>query len=584
MISKKQPSPSPKNDNYARLANYIADASHKGEKCMAVWSAGCMAGEDFQLGISEVLATQACNERTKKEKTYHLIVSLRPEDESKLAEQDFKEIEKLFAEALGFEEHQRHCGVHINTNNLHMHVAYNMIHPEKKTRHEPYRDYWKRDDLCRELEQKYKLELDPGRMQRREFYQYISSRNKDIVPTAANAKSWEEIHEAMAAYGLLLSCKKEIEITPFDHSGLAYRLKGYEIHTSFNKESLEKRLGMFQEKKGFYPTMESFAPNKSQGGGLKNDKAKALEAYTGQESFDGYLKRHKEIIDMACDSTSSWQEFQVVLQDELNITIKERGRGAVIADLAVRGKNQHHAKLSSLGRNYSRAKLEAKFGKLIPLEQGRQTTLKRQYSSKPLHRDPERGKLYQEYKAGIEKRKRLFDDQKTRRGQETRELKLKWKIKIKKYRTDSTLGWKEKRYLVNAAKAEQLRHEELLRKKFAEGRKKIKEEIPYGNWNEFLRQKVKAGNMVALAVLQSSKTKEKASFKERPVEKLLEGMTYLVDNEGNIIYKLKNGGVVRDNQKEIFASGDVEAKKFAEKLRLKRFGKRNIQNKGVERE
>lgn len=39
MISKKQPSPSPKNDNYARLANYIADASHKGEKCMKVWSA-----------------------------------------------------------------------------------------------------------------------------------------------------------------------------------------------------------------------------------------------------------------------------------------------------------------------------------------------------------------------------------------------------------------------------------------------------------------------------------------------------------------------------------------------------------------
>lgn len=117
MISTKQPSPKPKNDNYARLANYIADASHEGEKCLMSWNTGCMAGDDFQLGISEVLATQDCNTRTKKEKTYHLIVSFRPEDEAKLTEKDFKDIEQRFAEVLGFEEHQRHCGVHNNTEN-----------------------------------------------------------------------------------------------------------------------------------------------------------------------------------------------------------------------------------------------------------------------------------------------------------------------------------------------------------------------------------------------------------------------------------------------------------------------------------
>jgi hypothetical protein len=575
MISKKQPSPSPKNDNYARLANYIADASHKGEKCMTVWSAGCMAGDDFQLGISEVLATQACNERTKKEKTYHLIVSLRPEDQDKLTEQDFKDIEQHFAEVLGFEEHQRHCGVHTNTNNLHMHVAYNMIHPKKRTRHEPYRDYWKRDELCRELEQKYKLELDPGRKQRREFYQYVSGRNKELVPAVGNAKSWEDVHGAMAAYGLQVSCKKEISIIPLDRSGLAYRLKGYELHTSFSKEALEARLGAFQDKQGCYPTMESFAPSEKREGTLKNEKAEAMEGYTGQESFDGYLKRHEKIINMARESSSSWQEFQAVLQDELNITIKERGRGAVIADLTVGGKNHPHAKLSSLGRGYSRAKLEAEFGTLKKLEEGRQAKPKRQYSSKPLHRDPERGELYQKYKVGIERRKRLFNEQKERREQEAREQKLKWKIKIKKYRIDSTLSWKEKRYLVNAAKAEQLRHEELLKKKYAGQRTKIKEEIPYGNWNDFLRQQAEAGNTVALAVLQSSKTKEKTAYKERPVVKLLEGMTYIVDNEGNITYKLKDGGVVRDNRKEIIANKDNEARGFAEKLRLRRFGGRS---------
>ncbi|MEZ6853083.1 relaxase/mobilization nuclease domain-containing protein [Halodesulfovibrio aestuarii] len=577
MISTKQPSPKPKNDNYARLANYIADASHEGEKCLMAWSAECMAGDDYQLGISEVLATQACNERTKKEKTYHLIVSFRPEDEEKLSKEDFKKIEKRFAEVLGFEEHQRHCGVHTNTANPHMHVAYNMIHPKKKIRHAPYYDYWKRDELCRKLEQEYKIAIDPGRKQRHDLHQYISGRKKTILPAVAAARTWEDVHASMAAYGLLLTCKDEVQLAPFEKSSSGCRIVGHEIHTSLNKNELEERLGTFQAKKKFYPALETFAPSKPKERGQKNEKAVALEAYTGQESFDGYLKRHKEIIDMARESSSSWQELQSALQDELNITIKERGRGAVFADLTIRGKNQPHAKLSSLGREYSRARLEAEFGTLKKLEEGRQGKPKRQYSSKPLHRDPERGELYQEYKVGIEKRKRLFDEQKKQREQEIREQKLKWKIKIKKYRIDSTLSWKEKRYLVNAAKAEQLRHEELLKKKFASQRTKIKEEIPYGNWNDFLRQKAEAGNMAALAVLQSSKIKEKAVYKERPVVKLLEGMTYTVDNEGNITYRLKDGGVVRDTRKEIIANKDNEARKFAEKLRLRRFGKNKAQ-------
>ena len=79
--------------------------------------------------------------RTTREKTYHLIVSFRPEDEAKLTPETLKEIELEFAKSLGFEEHQRHCGVHKNTHNLHMHVAYNMIHPEKLARHEPFRDF-----------------------------------------------------------------------------------------------------------------------------------------------------------------------------------------------------------------------------------------------------------------------------------------------------------------------------------------------------------------------------------------------------------------------------------------------------------
>jgi hypothetical protein len=152
MISKRVHC-EPQNDSIRRLGLYIAGASHEGEKLFEKWTAGCYAGQDYDLAMDEIKATQGLNNRTTKEKTYHLVVSFYPEDFKKLSLEDFKDIEKEFAKSLGFEDHQRLCGVHINTDNPHMHVAYNMIHKEKFTRHDPYYDYFKRDKTCRFLEQ-----------------------------------------------------------------------------------------------------------------------------------------------------------------------------------------------------------------------------------------------------------------------------------------------------------------------------------------------------------------------------------------------------------------------------------------------
>lgn len=116
----------PKNDNYARLAAYIADAGHEGEKALLSWCSGCLGDDDYASGMEEAVKTQAMNTRSGA-KTYHLVISFRPEDEARLTPEVFNTIEERFAAALGYADHQRHCGVHKNTTNLHMHVAYNMF-------------------------------------------------------------------------------------------------------------------------------------------------------------------------------------------------------------------------------------------------------------------------------------------------------------------------------------------------------------------------------------------------------------------------------------------------------------------------
>ena len=50
--------------------------------------------------------------------------------------------------------------VHRDTDNLHLHVAINKVHPTKFTLHEPFNDYHTRAKLCQQLEARYGLLSD----------------------------------------------------------------------------------------------------------------------------------------------------------------------------------------------------------------------------------------------------------------------------------------------------------------------------------------------------------------------------------------------------------------------------------------
>ncbi len=256
----------PGNDNYRALALYVAAAKSKSqpeEKSLFSWHVGCLA-DDYQLGIIEALATQNLNTRTKKEKTYHLMVSFRPEDEVKLTPEVFQEIERHFADALGFSEHQRHCGVHKNTSNIHMHMAYNMINPKTFNRHEPFRDFQKLSNICRAMESRFSLKVDQGIDESKEkssaktnvkaqtieahtgqqsLFNYALEQKAKILEDVATATTWEEFHVVTLKLGL------EIKLSG---NGLAFqdrfgkhRAKASDIDRSLSKANLEKSLGPF---------------------------------------------------------------------------------------------------------------------------------------------------------------------------------------------------------------------------------------------------------------------------------------------------------------------------------------------------
>lgn len=194
-----------------------------------------------------------------KKKHITLLFLSRPEDEVKLTEDVFRDIESSFAKALGFEEHQRHCGVHKNTDNLHLHVAYNMIHPVSLTRHEPYRDFFARDRVCREMERKYGLVMDNGREQEQgavrsssraqtmeaqsgqeSFISYVQRQVQEI-----QAGDWQTFHAELARKGIGYRLRGNGAIFT-DLNGIT-NCKASRVGREFSRASLEKNYGKFQE-------------------------------------------------------------------------------------------------------------------------------------------------------------------------------------------------------------------------------------------------------------------------------------------------------------------------------------------------
>lgn len=508
------------NDNYARLATYIADAGPAGEKCLMNWCEGMLGGEDYAEGIAEAKDVQARNTRAAS-KTYHLVISFRPEDEEKLTPEVFKAIEARFASALGYTDHQRHCGVHKNTANLHMHVAYNMIHPEKYTCHKEFRDFWIRDKVCRAVEREFGLTVDHG-----------------------------------------------IEQSSSDRS-------------------------------------------------RTNEKARQVEAHTGQQSFDSYAKAHREEILHSLEAATSWQDIHAALATR-GMEIKPHGNGLAIKDRHS-SRPANAIKASALDRNLSLKKLEARFGAFQPPHNLDHVKERSRYTAVPLHRSSERGQLFAEYQAGIEARKATLQTVKDREDAALAAIRAEWAAKRRELERKN-IAKKNLRRLLQIARKHEAEALAMAKLDFQEPRNAVRQQIPFTSWNRFLQHKAEQGNETALAVLRSRQEtvepeqaapakdwsrhgQERVEYaaRERAVlemggisgkaksrlqavlrmEQVLQqnrfGATefqHHIDRKGTVVFILQDGASVRDNGKDIlFSARSESARRAALLYARKKWGK-----------
>ena len=238
--------------DFAGLVKYIVDEQGKTERLGNVQVTNCQA-ETMQAVIGEVLATQHINTRAESDKTFHLLVSFRPGE--KPSTDTLKAIEERICAGLGYGEHQRVSAVHHDTDNLHIHIAINKIHPTRNTMHEPFQSYRTLGELCQVLETDYGLERDnhqskrtiaEGRAADMERHAGIDSLvgwvKRECLDEIRGAQSWAELHQVMRDNGLVLLQRANGFVIEAGDGTMA---KASTVARDLSKPKLEERLGAF---------------------------------------------------------------------------------------------------------------------------------------------------------------------------------------------------------------------------------------------------------------------------------------------------------------------------------------------------
>lgn len=253
MIAKHVPMRSLGKSDFAGLVDYITDEQEKTERLGLVQVTNCEAGT-VTAAISEVLATQHMNTRAKGDKTYHLLVSFRAGE--KPDADTLKAIEERICSGLGYGEHQRVSAVHHDTDNLHIHIAINKIHPTRHTMHEPYYPHRALAELCTVLERDYGLERDNHEPRKRgaesraadmERHAGIESLvgwiKRECMSEMQSAQSWAELHQVMRENGLELRERANGLVIAAPDGTM---VKASTVARDLSKPALEARLGPFE--------------------------------------------------------------------------------------------------------------------------------------------------------------------------------------------------------------------------------------------------------------------------------------------------------------------------------------------------
>jgi hypothetical protein len=249
--------------SWQRLGAYILDAGHGGEKVAWARVSNC-ASTDAGWAVKEIISTQARNTRSRRDKSYHLVVSF-PEGERPTREQ-VEDIEDRLCDAIGLARHQRVSAIHQNTDNWHLHIAISTVDPTTFRNVAPFRDHFRLQEACAELEIKHGLTVENHTTQRdaaqdrrngraadaatREgvpsFLAWVRQEAAPALLAARDAgRGWQGLHRAASVHGLVVKLRGAGLVIGHAKDGRLH-IKASDVDRRLSLKALTNTLGAFE--------------------------------------------------------------------------------------------------------------------------------------------------------------------------------------------------------------------------------------------------------------------------------------------------------------------------------------------------
>lgn len=236
----------------------------------------CLA---LDTAAAEMDGSAAMNRRVK-DPVYHFVVSW-PADEKAGDDEAFGAARHAL-DRLGMSDHQYVAAIHRDTDNVHVHVMVNRVHPETYKVQDVSRDYFALDRAMRECELRYGRKHDNGPtavaehngekvvvwaselahaqgkrpskardMERwsgtESFHRYLQGApRKTVVRLLKDPDlSWDTLHRELAKHGLELRPKGR-GLAMYVHGQDVTPVKASDVHEELSAARLAKRLGEYQ--------------------------------------------------------------------------------------------------------------------------------------------------------------------------------------------------------------------------------------------------------------------------------------------------------------------------------------------------
>ncbi len=276
MIFKKVPNPkksASKAKRISGLSNYIAEpAKQKGrEKCIHFRALGFVC-KDLKSQQAEMLAL-ATDATRSPDPINHYVLSWRGGERPTLKQAD--EAALMFVQHLGLTGHQAFYGLHVDTDNTHMHVMVNRVHPDsgrvveinkgfdKKAGHEAIAKIEQAQGWSKERNRLYDVadgkvikrdrhaegERQPT-AEKRDREQWTGEQSAERIaitdagPIIRTAQTWPQLHKALARLGMRYARKGSGALIFVGEIGI----KASNVDRGASFTVLQRRLGAYQER------------------------------------------------------------------------------------------------------------------------------------------------------------------------------------------------------------------------------------------------------------------------------------------------------------------------------------------------